>query len=65
MSGGKSDLIWYFFEKLPSKTATGSRAKCKRCGHELMGLVQRIIVFLHLTDEEKVKNAFKSALKRV
>jgi len=26
MSGRKSDPIWYFFEKLPSKSATGCRA---------------------------------------
>ena len=42
MSGRKADPIWYHFEKLTSKTATGCRAKCKNCGFELQGLVQRM-----------------------
>lgn len=44
MSGRRHDAIWLHFQKLPSRTATGCRAKCNICGHEMQGLVKRMKV---------------------
>ena len=41
-SGRKSDPIWKYFEKLPTKRGVGHRAKCKQCTKELQGLVARM-----------------------
>lgn len=41
-SGRKSDPIWQYFDKLPSKSGKGCRAKCKQCQLELQGLVARL-----------------------
>ena len=42
MAGRKADPIWAFYDKIPSTTPTGCRARCKSCKYELQGLVARL-----------------------
>ena len=42
VSGRKSDPVWQYFERTPSKSGKGWRAKCKNCSLELQGLVARL-----------------------
>jgi len=42
-AGRSKDGIWQEFDELPSTSGkSGCRAKCKACGKELQGLVQRM-----------------------
>ena len=42
VSGRKSDPVWEYFERIPSKSGKGWKAKCKQCKLELQGLVARL-----------------------
>ncbi|XP_076030420.1 uncharacterized protein LOC143018720 [Oratosquilla oratoria] len=41
-SGRKNDPVWNYFEKLPTTSGKGYRAKCKDCSQELQGIVSRL-----------------------
>lgn len=41
-SGRKRDVIWNEFTELKVADKQGSRAVCKRCNHELQGIVDRM-----------------------
>lgn len=41
-AGRKKDDIWNNFVQIPNENKTGTRAKCKLCGVELQGLVERL-----------------------
>ena len=42
MSGRRHDIIWLYFHKTKLPGKIGCRAKCKRCGKEIQGLVARM-----------------------
>ena len=42
VSGRKSDPVWEYFERIPSKSGKGWRAICKQCKLELQGIVVRL-----------------------
>ena len=42
MSGRKQDPIWLLYDKSVLIGKKGSRAKCKCCGKEIQGLVDRM-----------------------
>ena len=41
-SGRKNDPVWNYFQKLPTTSGKGYRAKCKDCSQELQGIVSRL-----------------------
>lgn len=41
-SGRKRNAIWLEFEELVNKNRKGKRAKCKKCGNEMEGQIQRM-----------------------
>ncbi|XP_018012992.1 uncharacterized protein LOC108670053 [Hyalella azteca] len=41
-AGRQKDAIWKYFDEIPSGQSKGIRARCKDCGKELQGLVQRL-----------------------
>ena len=41
-AGRQKDAIWKLFDEIPSGQSKVIRARCKECGKELQGLVQRL-----------------------
>ena len=41
-SGRKNDPVWNYFQKLPTTSGKGYRAKCKDCSQEQQGIVSRL-----------------------
>ncbi|RXG59027.1 hypothetical protein Avbf_14316 [Armadillidium vulgare] len=41
-AGRQKESIWAEFDEIPTTQKTGIRVKCKTCGFEMQGLVQRL-----------------------
>lgn len=58
-AGRKRDLVWNYFHKIETEKS-GCRAKCKRCGQEVQGLVDRLKKH-HLICEVQIIEVCESA----